>query len=156
MSDNAPARLDQLRKLARFWDELVPLPFFNRRIGVDAVIGLVPGVGDVAGALVAGWGMVIAAQLGAPATVLARMLLNIAIDTVLGAVPLLGDLFDIGWRAQRRNVTLLERWLDDPSRAERRSTAVLVALGVGMGAVIVGAVWLAIRTVAWLLGGVAS
>ena len=146
------ASLDRLRLLARLWDDLVRVPVLGRRIGLDALIGLVPGLGDVAGALVASWGLVVAARLRAPASVLGRMLLNLGIDALLGAIPLLGDLFDIGWKAQRRNVALLERWLATPAHAERRSTLVLVAVAAGLAGTLVFAIWVAVRIVGWLLG----
>lgn len=149
----AAARVGQLRHLARLWDELVPLPFLRRRIGLDALVGLVPGVGDVAGALVAGWGLLVALRLRAPASVLGRMLFNIALDALLGAIPLLGDLFDVGWHAQTRNVALLERWLADPGRASRRSAWLLWGVAGAMVAVVAGALWLAIKLVSLLFGG---
>lgn len=143
--------LERLRGLARVWDDLVRIPVIGRRIGLDAVVGLIPGVGDVAGALVASWGLVIAATLRAPASILGRMVVNIGIDALLGVVPLLGDLFDIGWKAQRRNLRLLEQWMDDPGGAVRSSTLTLVAIGLTLGAVFVGSIWLAVRLVVWLL-----
>lgn len=149
----AVARIGQLRHLARLWDELVPLPFLRRRIGIDALVGLVPGLGDVAGALVAGWGLVVAVRLRAPASVLARMLYNIGLDALLGVIPLLGDLFDVGWHAQTRNVALLERWLADPARASRRSAWLLWGVAGGLAVVVIGALWLAVRLVSLLFGG---
>ncbi len=157
MSDTrAGERVERLRQVARVWDELVPLPFLNRRIGVDALVGLLPGIGDVIGALVAGWGLVEAARLRAPTSVLLRMLYNIGLDALVGAIPLLGDLFDVGWKAQSRNVALLERWLGDPERARRRSTAVLVAVVVGLVAVLVAATWLALWFITRLLGSLVT
>lgn len=149
----AAARLNQLRKVARVWEELLPLPIVRRRIGLDGLVGLVPGVGDVAGALVAGYGLVVAAQLRAPASVLGRMLLNIALDALIGAVPLLGDLFDIGWKAQGRNIALLERWLAAPDRERRRSVTLLAVLAAGLLAAVVATTWLAVRVMVWLFGG---
>lgn len=146
------ASLDRLRLLARVWDDLIRLPVIGRRIGLDALIGLVPGLGDVASALVASWGLVVAVRLRAPASVLGRMLLNIGLDAVIGAIPFVGDLFDIGWKAQRRNVALLERWLATPAHAERRSTMVLAGVAAGLVATLVFAVWVAVRIVGWLLG----
>lgn len=143
--------LDQLRLLARVWDELIRLPVIGRRVGLDAILGLLPGVGDVAAAVVASWGLVVAYRLSAPASVLIRMAGNIALDTMVGAIPLLGDLFDIGWRAQRRNVSLLERWLDAPHAVQRSSRAVLVALAAAMLASVIFAVWLAVTVMQWIL-----
>lgn len=150
-------RLVALRHLARVWDDLIPLPLINRRIGLDALVGVVPGIGDVAGALVASYGLVIALRLGAPVSILLRMLLNIAVDAIVGAIPLLGDVFDIGWRAQHRNVALLERWIASPEHARRRSAMLLITLAAGTAAgmmgVIVAALWGTVRILSWLLGG---
>jgi hypothetical protein len=79
------------------------------------------------------------------------MLGNIGLDTLLGAIPLAGDLFDIGWRAQRRNVQLLERWLDTPHAVARSSRAVLVGVFVAGMAVVVATCWLAVVAIRWLL-----
>lgn len=143
-------RLDRLRAMARIWDDLIRLPVIGKRIGLDAMIGLIPGVGDVAGALVASWGLVVAATLRAPFSILLRMMLNIGIDALVGVIPLVGDAFDIGWRAQRRNVALLERWIESPAKARRASVLALVGVGLGLVAFMVGTVWLAVQAVVWL------
>ena len=120
-------------------------------MGLDAVVGLMPGIGDGVGAAVAGWGVVIAARMGAPPVLLLRMLGNIGLDTLIGAVPLLGDVFDFGWHAQTRNLRLLERWTGDP-RAVRRSSRLMI--GVVIAAIvgsIVAVCWLAVVAVGWLL-----
>lgn len=143
---STPARrsdLERLEGLARVWEELLPIPLVGRRIGLDALVGLVPGIGDVASALVAAWALVVGARLRAPGSVMGRMLLNIVIDTVVGSIPLLGDIFDIGWRAQRRNLVLLERWIDHPAGVQRRSTGLLLGLAAVLVATVVGALWLA-------------
>lgn len=119
-------------------------------MGLDALVGLVPGVGDVVGGLLSGYALYVAAMLGAPPAVLARMLLNIAIDTAVGLVPLVGDLFDAGWKANRRNVRLLERWLDDPHGARRASRLVLLVTALAFVALLALIVWGAVLTVAWL------
>jgi hypothetical protein len=148
--DREARSLAALRELARWWDDLIALPVLGRRIGLDALVGLVPGVGDAAGALVAGAGLLVAARLGAPPSVLLRMLLNIAIDTLVGAVPFAGDLFDFGWRAQRRNVALLERWLASPHRAVRHSQLLLAGVAGAMVVVIGASAWLVVQVVSWL------
>lgn len=139
--------LARLSRLAWMWEELLPLPLIHRRFGLDAIVGLVPGLGDVAGALVASWGLVEAARLRVPPAILSRMLLNIGIDAIVGAIPLLGDIFDVGWRAQGRNLRLLKHWLADPDRARRSSTLVLFGFGLGLGAILVLSIWLAV----WLV-----
>lgn len=98
-----------LDMLSHLLDDFLRIPGTNIRFGLDGVIGLVPGIGDVLGAL-ASWIIILAAWLrGVPRLTLARMLANVAIETVIGTIPVLGDAFDIVWKANRRNFALLER-----------------------------------------------
>ena len=116
------------------------------------MVGLVPGIGDIAGGLLAGYGLMIAARLRAPAPILLRMLLNIAIDTVGGVIPLVGDLFDTQFRANTRNLALLERWLEDPHGSRRQSVLLLLGVAVVFCALLTLTVWLAVQVVAWVFG----
>lgn len=150
MEDGARA-LEPLRRIARLWDDAVRVPVLGR-VGLDALLGLIPGVGDLAGGVVAAYALTVAARLRAPAPLLGRMLLNIGLDTLIGAVPLLGDLFDVGWKSNSRNVRLLERWLEEPDRARRRSTLVLVGTALAFIAIVVAAVWLVAVIVGWVIG----
>jgi hypothetical protein len=145
-----PAAVARLSAVAHLWDELIRLPVIGRRIGLDAIVGLIPGVGDVAAALVASGAVVVAFRLGAPPIVLVRMVGNIAIDTVVGAIPLFGDLFDFAWHAQRRNVLLLERWVDTPHAVQRSSRLVLVSLLTAAMATVLATCWLAVVVVRWV------
>jgi hypothetical protein len=103
--------LAQLTRYARLLDTAFRIPGTNVRIGLDPIIGLIPGVGDWIGVGLSTWIVVRAAQLGVRRRTLARMLGNLALEATLGAVPLAGDLFDAWFRANRRNVRLLEREL---------------------------------------------
>lgn len=144
-----PRELDRFRAFARLWDDAIRLPILGR-VGLDAVVGLIPGIGDIAGGLLAGYGLVLAARLRAPTPVLLRMLMNIAIDTVGGVVPIIGDLFDSQWKANSRNLALLERWLDDPHGVRRRSSLVLVGISAGFCALLLATVWVAVRLLVWI------
>ncbi len=151
----APDRAARLRALARLLDAAVRVPGTNVRLGLDAVVGLVPALGDVAGAAFSGYIILAAARLGAPTPVLLRMLLNVTTDTVVGSVPLLGDLFDLGWRANTRNVALLDRHLADPGVT--RAASRWVVAGVVGGVVLLAAtavllVAMGVRALAGLLG----
>jgi hypothetical protein len=122
-------------------------------VGLDPLLGLVPGLGDAAGALLAAWILVEAIRLGAARTTLVRIASNIALDALVGAVPVLGDVFDVVWKANLKNVALLERHAIDPTGAGK-SDRVFVALLVGgvvllCGGLVVGGVLLT----AWLLRG---
>jgi Domain of unknown function (DUF4112) len=109
--------LERLRQLAHLLDDRFRIPGTTYRIGLDGLIGLVPGVGDAVTTLLALYIVLEARRLGVPLTKLGRMGLNVGVDAVLGAVPLLGDLFDVAWKANRRNLALLLDHLD----AERRT-----------------------------------
>ena len=106
-------RLSRLRHLAQLQDSRFRL--LGIRFGWDSVIGLIPGIGDAAMAAMAAYVVVEAARMGAPKALLARMSLNVLIDFVLGATPLIGDLADIAFKANIRNVDLLERHLSRES-----------------------------------------
>ncbi len=143
------ARLATARILARLLDDAIPIPGTSFRIGIDPLIGLVPGVGDALAALLSTWMLVLASRLGAPPGVLARIALNIAIDALVGSVPLVGDLFDFGWKANVRNLRLLEGWLDRPGPTRRASGALVLAIAVltlGAVAAVLFAAW---RLLAW-------
>jgi hypothetical protein len=117
----------KLKALAWWLDASIRLPG-GFRIGVDAILGLVPFLGDVLGVLLSGYIMLQAARLRAPLSVLARMLLNVAIEGVIGLVPLAGDVFDAAWKANLRNVSLLEGYLDNPTATTTTSRRLFAAL----------------------------
>lgn len=138
--EGALRRLDSLSYLL---DNSIRVPGTNARFGADALIGLVPGFGDAAGALMSAYIVLQAARLGAPASSLVRMLLNVGIEALFGAVPVLGDLFDAAFKANARNVAILRGELERPGSTRRSSTAVVLAVLVAL-VVILGAVgWLA-------------
>ncbi|RVV99105.1 DUF4112 domain-containing protein [Mesobaculum littorinae] len=98
-----------LERLAERMDAAFRLPLIGTRIGWDGILGLLPGIGDAAAFGPAGYIIYRAMQMGAPRPVLARMAANAGVDAVVGTVPLIGDLLDIGLKANRRNVRLLRR-----------------------------------------------
>lgn len=109
---DAAASLAELDRVARLLDSRWRIPGTGIRFGVDALAGLVPGAGDLASALVAAWIIYHGHRHGASRTVLARMAGNVALDTVIGSVPLLGSVFDLFYKANNRNMRLLRRHLE--------------------------------------------
>ena len=127
----------RLARLAWLLDNSIPLPGIKFRIGLDAILGLVPGLGDVLGVLLSSYIVREAARAGAPASVLARMAFNVAVEGIVGLVPFLGDIFDAAWKANQRNVALFEAHLDDPRRARASSRLFVAALAAGLIAFVV-------------------
>jgi len=116
-----PSDLVALRRFARLMDEAFPLPGTKIRVGLDAVIGLIPGIGDVVGGVLSTWIIVGALRHRVPARIIARMVLNICIDLLFGAVPVAGDVFDFLFEENMKNMRLLELHRD--RRRPPRSTA---------------------------------
>jgi hypothetical protein len=137
----APVSTGRLRDLARVLDEAIRIPGTNIRMGLDALLGLLPGGGDIVGGVFSGVIILQAARAGAPTAVLGRMLGNVLADVVIGAIPLLGDVFDVAWRANSRNVRLLESWRERPASTKRASTLTVGAILFALVLLVVLAVW---------------
>ena len=118
--------------LARLLDTAIRIPGTNIRLGLDAVLGLIPGAGDAVGALLSSYIILAAARQGAPRAVLLRMIGNVAIDSVVGAVPVLGDIFDVAFKSNARNAALLERVAAQPEAVAKSSRRVGVLLVVAL------------------------
>lgn len=115
--DQANAQLERLRRLARTLDSSFRVPGTRFRFGLDGLIGLVPGVGDGASFAVSLYFLGTAHRMGVRKRTLVRMLWNLGVDFVVGAIPLIGDLFDFGWKANLRNMELIERDLARQGRS---------------------------------------
>ena len=112
-----PRSIERLRQLAYLLDDRFRIPGTKYRIGLDGLVGLVPGIGDAVTTLLSLYIVLEARRHGVPVSKLGRMGLNVGLDAVLGAVPLVGDLFDVAWKANRRNLALLLEHLE----ADRRT-----------------------------------
>jgi len=122
-------RIHRLRSLARLFDDAIPLPG-GFRVGLDPIVGLIPVVGDAIGAIVAIIIVSEAANIGVPRSVVWRMVGNVLIDGLLGSIPFLGDIFDFAFKANSRNIDLLERYYFDPVGTSRSSRTFLVLAAV--------------------------
>jgi hypothetical protein len=124
--------LERLRAVARLFDQAFAVPGTRWRFGLDALFGLVPGLGDIVGALVAVYALHVARTLRAPGAIQMHMLGNIGLDAVVGTVPLIGDLFDFVFKAQTRNLALLDAWLAAPDRTTWRSRRGLILIPIAV------------------------
>jgi hypothetical protein len=126
-----PARLEALRRWAVLLDSYFRVPGTRIRFGLDAILGLVPGLGDISTPVFAGLLLLQAVRMRLPMVVQARMVLNAGLDMLLGLVPVLGDLVDVGWKANLRNLALLERHARPgvpPSRGDYVFVGICLAL----------------------------
>ena len=137
-------------KFAYWLDAGIRIPGTNLRFGLDPILGLIPGAGDAAGAVLAGWILVEAVRLGASRATILRIAGNVALDAGLGAVPVIGDVFDFAWKANLRNVALLEQHLASPVRAERADRSFLALVIVGVVAIVLGLLALGTLLTVWL------
>ena len=127
-----PSREDSLARitlLAKLLDNAFVIPGLNRRVGLDSVIGLVPGVGDAISAALASYIIWEARQLGLPRWKIARMIGNVAVDTALGAIPLAGDVFDIFFKANQRNLRIIHEHLGLPKRGPHQIDGTATRVG---------------------------
>lgn len=124
-----PADVAVARRLAQLMDNAVRIPVIGVRVGLDALVGLVPGAGDAAGALVGVYTVVVALRHRVPLPVVSRMVLNLATDALAGAVPVVGDVLDVAVRAHARNAALLEQHRDATAAPRRLPAVARVAVG---------------------------
>lgn len=133
--------------VSRVLDDLVRVPGTKHRIGLDPIIGLIPVVGDAISGAVGFWLIAEATRFGIPRVVVLRMALNTIVDLVLGAVPVLGDLFDVASRSNARNLALFRRHALEPGASTRDNRLILL----GLGAVTIGILWLLVSAIGRLL-----
>ena len=156
---HAPAddvRLKRLEQLSYFLDNSLRVPGTGYRIGYDALIGLVPGIGDLLGAVLSVYIVLEAARFRLPFSTVLRMALNVGLEVLVGTVPLLGDVFDAAWKANARNVALLrERLAAGDAEAARKDRLLVGAVAFGLVLLVVGlgaGVVLLLRGLAGLIG----
>lgn len=139
-----PVRDPWIERIAMLMDGVIPIGRWS--IGLDAVLGLVPGIGDAASALISMLIVVRAVQAGVPRVAVARMMANIAIDTLIGSIPILGDVFDVAYRANLKNLRIYEESMEFRRQGTARHWGFFIALLLGAGAVaaavVVPVVWL--------------
>ncbi|MBL7807772.1 MAG: DUF4112 domain-containing protein [Saprospiraceae bacterium] len=152
-ADPEMARLEALSKLL---DNQFRIPGTNMRFGLDGLMGLVPYLGDMSGFVVSGFLMRTMAKKGASPWMMLRMMFNYIIDAVFGVVPIVGDLFDFGFKANRRNVEMLKAYYADGSIKPnaKRSVAFLGLLFLVLFGALIWAIWkLAALLLAWVYAG---
>ena len=146
------ARIEGFRRAAHYLDSAFQVPGTSYRVGLDPILGLIPGIGDLVSPLFTIGILWQAHDLGIPRVVQVRMIFNVAIDAFLGVVPVIGDLFDFAWKANAKNLALLERHADVESRASAGDWVFVVLLTV----VLLGLAALPFILAAWALSAIGS
>jgi hypothetical protein len=141
LGDDPASRMRRVQVLAKLLDSSISIPGTPWKIGFDPIVGLIPGIGDLIGAVLSGYIILEAVRAEVPAFTLTRMLANVGIDTLLGAVPAVGDLFDAAWKSNTMNVALLDRHLavTGGTPPKRRNVLGLMAIAVVVLVLILGA-----------------
>ncbi len=142
-------KLALIRRIAWLLDSSIAIPFTKFRVGVDAVIGLIPWVGDIVGAILSFGLLVLAARFGASRWTILRMSLNVLVEMLVGFIPVLGDVFDAVWKANERNVRLLER-SQIQAQAGSRDFWFLLLLCLGFVSCLGLFIYGSFQTAAWL------
>jgi Domain of unknown function (DUF4112) len=128
---------ERLARLAWLLDSSIPIPGTRFSIGLEALIGLFPVVGDLVGVILSSYIVREAAALGVSRSILARMAFNVALEGLVGMIPFAGDVFDAAYKANQRNVRLLSAWLARPRETQRASRALVAGVSAGLVALLV-------------------
>ena len=142
------SKVSRLRRISRLLDNAISIPGTKISFGLDPIIGLLPGGGDTITGGIAGYIVVEAARMGVPREVLWKMVGNILIDSVAGTVPVVGDIFDVGWKANVKNIELLEKHLEI-SETNKSNPLVIIGLILLLSLIVLGFAAIAFFTVTW-------
>jgi hypothetical protein len=149
-TSDVEATRSRLARLAWLLDSSIPIPGLNFRIGLEALIGLIPGVGDAVGVILSSYILREAARIGVPKTTLIRMGLNVMLEGLIGMIPFAGDVFDAAFKANQRNVRLLNAYLENPRQTSAASHLLVVALACILIAFMIGASILGFLVLQWV------
>jgi hypothetical protein len=144
------ARINKLRRLSRVLDNAIPIPGTKFRFGLDPILGLLPGGGDTVTGGLSAYIVIEAARMGLPREILWQMVVNIILDSLAGTIPVIGDLFDVGWKSNVRNIALLEKHLEvaESNKSDRLFIFGLILL---LTLIILGFATITVFTIGWLV-----
>ncbi len=157
--DAKASTVRRLRRLSYLLDNAIPIPGTRYRVGLDPILGLLPGAGDFLGTALSAYIVLEAARIGLPRASLIQMVTNIIFETVLGSVPVLGDVVDATWKANTKNLALVEEHLDVPQSnvpqsRQRTDWLFLALLLVALLFVVVVMAAISVMILRWLLGAI--
>lgn len=147
-------RIDRLRRLSHILDNAIAIPGTSYRIGLDPILGLLPGGGDTVTGAMGAYIIVEAARMGLPRQIIGQMVGNLIFDSLVGIIPVVGDLFDVGWKANVRNIALLEKHLQLTPKKSTNDLIFLIGLTLVLIAIVLGFASLTVVLIRWLLNAI--
>lgn len=146
---------DNTKKLAKLLDSKFRIPNTNIRFGIDPLLGLIPGAGDWLAGVISLYFLIQAAIMGGRASVLGRMFINILLDVLIGSIPVLGEFFDVYWKANLRNAELLKELEQNPEQTTTESRLWVWLVFIQFVVIIIGLLlfisWLSAKIIGWIL-----
>ena len=149
--DLSKNQLKDLDKLAWYLDSSIRIPGTKWTIGLDGILGLIPGIGDLTAGAISSYIILQAVKRGVSVVVIARMLINIGFETVIGVIPIVGDIFDLAFKANLRNVKLIHSYEKNPNQVNNRSGLSVTTVIIAVILVLIFVVWLAIKLLTGLV-----
>lgn len=144
--------LKRLRTISHLLDNAIRIPGTSYRIGLDPLLGLLPAGGDIAGAFLSAYIVFSAAQLGVPRESLVQMVYNILLETLVGTIPVVGDFFDVAWKANVKNLQLLESHVDSPQTYKKADKMFVFLLLAGLAIATIAIVGLGVWILSLIIG----
>jgi hypothetical protein len=146
---NYPPSLEKMEVLARWMDARFRIPGTNFRFGLDGLLGLIPWAGDLSTLAVSGYMITVMARNGASGYVLARMILNVTIDAIVGTIPFIGDIFDFAWKANLKNMRLMRRYYQE-GRYRGSAWKVIAPVLLLLVLIISATIYLTYKLLSWI------
>lgn len=146
--------IKQLERWAWLLDNSIRIPGTSIKMGLDSLIGLIPGIGDITGGAFSSYILLQAVSTGVAPVIIARMALNIVLDTLIGMIPLVGDIFDIAFKANLRNIELMTSYYNSPREAVKRNTISIVLISISLISALVLIIWITIKIFVWLINAI--
>ena len=142
------SKFNRLRRISRLLDNAIPIPGTKIRLGLDPILGLLPGGGDTLSGGLSAYIVVEAARMGVSREIIGKMIGNILLDAIAGTIPVLGDLFDVGWKANVKNIELLEKHLEVAENSQNNTLFILGLIAL-LVLIILGFATITFFTVSW-------
>ena len=146
--------IKQLERWAWLLDNSIPIPGTSIKMGLDSLIGLIPGIGDITGGALSSYILLQAVSSGVAPVVIARMAVNIMFDTIIGMIPIVGDIFDITFKANLRNIELMANYYNSPREAVKRNTLSIVMISIAFISALSLIIWVAVNLLVWFINAI--